>query len=341
LGASSSHTSKRSLRRAAPPLDERRFHGWISLRIRNTVGPLPIGDDVAALPIGRGRVALLTSDALVEGYHFLRGSPPHAIGAASASVNLSDIAAKGGQPVAFLLDVLVPPGTPEAWARAVVEGAERQLARFGAHIVGGDTKPSPRATIVGTLVGFASVSRLPPRSGASPGDRLVTTGRVGGGGLAYLRWRRRPSSSTARAGLLRIRPRVREGEVLARWAHAMMDTSDGIADSARLLAEASGLRIVVEEDRLPIAAGLRHAAASRTALRAHLFRGGDYELLATLPSAAVAPARAALRRLGCPLTEIGRVERGRGAWLDNAAGTDPMPEGTWRPFQKGPPGRGA
>ena len=112
----------------------------------------------------------------------------------------------------------------------------------------------------------------------------------------------------------------------------MLDTSDGIADSARLLAEASGKRVVVDEDRLPIAAGLRRAAASRTALRAHVFRGGDYELLATLPAASVAPARAALRRLGCPLTEIGRVERGRGAWLDSASGRAPMPEGTWRPF---------
>ena len=214
------------------------------------------------------------------------------------------------------------------------------MARFGAHIVGGDTKPSPHPTVVGTLVGFAAASRLPPRSGARAGDRLVTTGSVGGGGLAYLRWRRRPSSPSARAGLLRIRPRIREGVALARWAHAMLDTSDGIADSARLLAEASGKRVVVDEDRLPIAAGLRRAAASRTALRAHVFRGGDYELLATLPAASVAPARAALRRLGCPLTEIGRVERGRGAWLDSASGRAPMPEGTWRPFRKSRPSRG-
>ena len=269
----------------------------------------------------------------MEGYHFLPEAPPRAVGAAAASVNLSDIAAKGGRPVAFLLDLLLTPGTPEAWARAVTDGAESQLARFGAHLVGGDTKPAPRLGLVGTLVGLAPRGRLAPRTGARPGDRVVTTGTVGRGGLAYLSWQLHPTSAAARAGLLRIRPRVREGALLARWAHAMMDTSDGIADSARLLAEASRVRVVLEEALLPIEAGLRRKARSPVALRRWAFLGGDYELLACLPAGDVAPARAALRRVGCRLTEIGRIERGAGAWLEVPHGHVEMPEGTWRPFR--------
>jgi thiamine-monophosphate kinase len=297
------------------------------------VGPLPLGDDTAAVPVGAGRVALLTSDALVEGYHFLADAPPRLVGAASASVNLSDIAAKGGRPVAFLLDLLVPPGTPEAWAQGVVEGAEAQLARFGAHIVGGDTKPAAHRSVVGTLVGFAASDRLAPRTGARVGDSIVTTGPVGRGGLSYLTWRRHPRSASARNGLLKIDPRVREGAALSRWANAMLDTSDGLADSARLLAEASGVQLVVDEDLLPIEPGLERGTVARPALRRRMFLGGDYELLAALPAGAFPAARSALQRLGCPLTVIGHVERGQGAWLETSRGRIPFPDGTWRPFR--------
>jgi len=299
------------------------------------VGPLPVGDDTAAMPIGRDRVALLTSDALVEGYHFLAGTSPRAVGAAAASVSLSDVAAKGGRPVAFLLDLLVPPGTPESWARSVVEGAEAQLSGFGAHVVGGDTKPSSRTAVVGTLVGIGDPARLAPRTGARPGDRIVTTGTVGRGGLAYLQWLRRPSSPRARAGLLRIRPRVHEGRRLARWAHSMIDTSDGLADSTRILAAASGVRLVIEETRLPIDPALRRAVGSPISRRGRAFLGGDYELLATVDPGAVPVATAALRRLGCRLSEIGWVEAGRGAWLDSDGRRTAMPEGGWRPFDRG------
>ena len=292
-----------------------------------------MGDDTAALPIGLDRVVLLTSDALVEGYHFLPKSPPRAIGAAAAAVSLSDIAAKGGRPVAFLLDLLLPPGTPETWARSVVDGAEAELARYGAHLVGGDTKPSPRRTVVGMLVGTGCRDRLAPRTGARPGDVIVTTGTVGRGGSALRAWNRARNSRRAGARLLRVRPRVREGPRLARWAHAMLDTSDGLADSARLLASASRVRVVIEAERLPIDPGLdRTVRAPRDRLR-HAFLGGDYELLASLPPSQVRPARVALRRLGCPLTEIGRVERGSGAWLEESGRRRRMPEGGWRPFR--------
>jgi thiamine-monophosphate kinase len=220
-----------------------------------------------------------------------------------------------------------------------VDGAESQLARFGAHVVGGDTKPSPRTAVIGTLVGTASRTRLPPRSGARPGDRLVTTGTVGRGGLAFLRWIREPSSHAAQRGLLRIRPRVEEGPRLARRARAMLDTSDGLADSARILAAASGVRIVLDADLLPLDPGLRRTTEDPAVRREHAFLGGDYELLAALPPAAVGGARASLASVGCRLTDIGRVEAGRGAWLEIGGERTPMPEGGWRPFRRGGRGR--
>jgi thiamine-monophosphate kinase len=310
-------------RAPALALQERAFHRWLRTHLpAGRSGALPLGDDAAAVAVGRPGFVLLSSDALIEGVHFRRESPPRLVGEAAAAVNLSDIAAKGGRPTAVLIDLLVPPGTPEAWARSVLAGAERMAARFGCHVVGGDTKPCPTRTVVGVSVGWADRAHLPTRAGARAGDVVVTTGVVGAGGAG-------------RAGAtdsLQICPRIQEGHVLGRVAHAMTDTSDGIADATHLLAEASHQRIVLVAETLPLDPRLRDPRRSFPARLRTAFYGGDYELLATVAPGQVARTRAALRRLRCPLTVIGRVESGTGAWLERAGRRRPLPVAGWRPF---------
>ncbi len=320
--------------RARPSISERRFHGWLARSFG--VSPrsvLPLGDDTSATPLGGGRVALLTTDALSEGTHFLRASPPDAIGRATAAASLSDIAAKGGRPIALLLDLLLPPGTPEGWARAVVRGAAGEAEAHGAALVGGDTKPSAHRAVVGTILGIGRADRLSPRSGARPGDLLVVTGEVGRGGWAARRVRAgaRPSAGDLRA-MLEITPRSSEGPRLARWAHAMLDSSDGLAESARLLAAASHVEVTVDVARLPLPLSVRRITSETERLAAALY-GGDYELVAALPRTRLAPARRSLRSLGCPLTVVGQVGRGHGAWLRTEGRRVPMPPGGWQPFE--------
>ncbi|MCI4328740.1 MAG: thiamine-phosphate kinase, partial [Thermoplasmata archaeon] len=221
---------------------------------------------------------------------------------------------------------LLPPDTPERWARAVAMGAEERLAEFGAHVVGGDTKPSGTRSVVGSLMGFGHANRLCPRSGARPGDWVVTTGVVGAGGVAMAGIR--GNQSPARAALVRlldVEPRVREGAALARHAHAMLDTSDGLAEAARLLADASGVGVVIDPDRLPLHPALARRTGSRQSKLGHAFFGGDYELLGTIPAQRVRRLQRTLGRLGCPLTVVGRVEAGHGAWLESGPDRRPMP----------------
>jgi thiamine-monophosphate kinase len=175
-------------RSGAGPVHERAFHEWLARTLpAGRSGLLPLGDDAAALRPPPGRVAVVSTDTLVEGTHFLPGSPPERIGAASAGVSLSDLAAKGARPDAILLALVLPVGTHRSWAEAVVRGAERFGARFDAHVVGGDTKPGPVRTVVSTVVGWGDPAHLAPRSGARPGDLLVTTGEVGRGGSGFCR----------------------------------------------------------------------------------------------------------------------------------------------------------
>jgi thiamine-monophosphate kinase len=328
----------RRARTVAHAVRERAFHEWLARNLpAGRAGLLPIGDDAAALRPPSKHVAVISTDTLVEGSHFLRRSPPERIGRAAAGVSLSDVAAKGATPDAILLALVLPVGTDRAWAQSVLRGAERLGAEFGAHVVGGDTKPGPVRAVVTTVLGWGDPAHLAPRTGARPGDVLAVTGEVGRGGLAAARLAR-PGAQSRRAlvDMLDVRPRVREGIALAPFAHALIDTSDGIADSAHLVSRASGARLVIEEPRLPLVRGARTVARGSRALRALAFFGGDYELLAAIPRAEWPRAEKAVRAVGGRLTRVGRVERGRGAWLQTADGRIPMPVAGWQPFGRAP-----
>jgi len=317
-------------------IEERRFHAWLARELpAGHGGLLPLGDDAAAIRPPVGTVAVLSIDSLVEGTHFHASSPPDRVGAAAAAVSLSDLAAKGAEPTALLLAIVIPPGTPQRWAEEVTRGAERMARRFGMALVGGDTKPGPVRTVVSSVVGWAREGALAPRSAARPGDLLATTGTVGRGGVAAARLLglRRPHRR-ALVEMLDVRPRVAEGAALRRWAHAMLDTSDGLAEAARLLAEASQVRVEVDWDRLPLAIPLRDPALPVAERRRRAFYGGDYELLLALPPRSFPAAQAAVRRAGGRLSSIGRVARGRGAWLTIGRRTRPMPPAGWRPFAR-------
>jgi thiamine-monophosphate kinase len=235
---------------------------------------------------------VVTQDALVEDVHFrLDWLSWRDLGFRAAAVNISDLAASGARPEGLLVSLAAPPDTQLEDVLELYEG----LAEAGVPVVGGDTTSSSALVLSVTALGRAE--RVPGRAGAVPGDALVVTGPLGGAGAAFRR------QSYVRPPL-----RVEEGLELARTAHALLDLSDGLAVDAAHIARRSGVRCVVELERVPLAPG---------ATVDDLGFGEDFELLAAVPDAA-------------GFTTVGRVEEGDGVAL--LLRGEPVQLGGWEHF---------
>lgn len=293
-------------------------------------GAIGIGDDCAVLPWRRSSRLLVTTDLLVEDVHFLRSRiSARDLGYKSLAVNLSDIAAMGGRPLAAFLSLGLPSGSELGWIDAFFAGL-RSLSRSArVPLLGGDTTGTSGPLVVNLAVlGRAHPSRIKLRSGARPGDVVCVTGKLGdsGGGLRVLLEQR--SLGQDEACLVRRhhrpRPHLAEGEWLGRRAAvtAMMDVSDGIASDLRRIMERSVCGAEVDLARLPTSAALRRAAVRHGWDLAEIAAAGgeDYCLLAAVREREFGRIASAFRRaFGRPLAPLGRITARAGdlRWLRN------------------------
>jgi thiamine-monophosphate kinase len=244
---------------------------------------------------------VVTQDALVEGVHFrLDWTSWRDLGYKAAAVNLSDLAASGAQPEGLVVSLGLPRETEVDDVLELYEG----LNEPGVPVVGGDTTAADRVYLSVTALGRSE--RVPGRAGARPGDLVVVTGPLGGSAAGFAALRDGRESPHIRTHL---RPplRLEEGRRLAHVAHAMLDVSDGLATDAGHIAERSACRVVIELERVPLAAGLDE-----------LSFGEDYELLAATPD----PLEFAV---------IGRCEAGTGVLLTLEG--KPIELGGWEHFR--------
>jgi thiamine-monophosphate kinase len=239
-----------------------------------------------------GEALVLTHDMMVEGVHFLREQDPADIAWKLVATNMSDLAAKGAEPVGVLLGYTL--GRDDG---RFLAGLEEALAHFDAPLLGGDTVSGSGAQTLGlTAIGRATHRPVPSRSGAKLGDLLYITGSVGGAmlGLEALR-----SGSGDSLAYRRPQALLAEGQALAPHVTAMMDVSDGLLLDAARLARASRVTLAIDSAAVPIATPEERRGEA-------LRWGDDYQLLFTAPPGATLPVAA---------TAIGRAEAWRGAPL--------------------------
>ena len=287
---------------------------WI--RARSPAGgrvSLGIGDDCSGLRLTPGAEALVTTDMLMDGRHFRLGeATAEEVGFKALAVNLSDIAAMAGVPVAAFVAVALPRAGAGAIARGLHSGMAGLAAEFGVGLAGGDTNAWDGPLVVTiTLIGETTPRGAVRRSGARAGDAILVTGPLGG--------------SLFRGRHLRPRPRVAEALALAERAdlHAMIDLSDGLAsDLGHILAESGNLGARIEEGAIPIHDDARLASRSdgRPALDHALADGEDFELCFALDPLD-ADRLLADPPAGLTLARIGTIEAAPGLRIRRQGGT--------------------
>lgn len=289
----------------------------------NTQVVTGIGDDVAVLAVAANSVLLATCDAQVEGTHFrLNRSQPFDIGWKALAVNLSDIAAMGGQPRFALISLLVPTTTDISLLEGIYAGLQAAAQSFDTAIVGGNVARNEERLIIDvTVLGTAAPNRILHRSGAQPGDAIFVTGTLGesAAGLLVqedvsLAQRLTPEvASKALAAQQLPQPQVAAGLWLAEnGATAALDVSDGLAADLAHLCTASGVGATLTAELLPISAiTVAVAMASgRTATNLALYGGEDYVLLFTVPATlATTLAERARAEVGASITQIGYIHQ--------------------------------
>ena len=269
---------------------------------------------------------VLTHDPIAEGVPFLPDDPPASVGWKLVAVNLSDLAAKGAEPLAALLSLTIGDGD---WDDAFLGGIEAACESYGLKLVGGDTIALPRGAprVLGlTAIGKAG-ERTPSRAGGKPGDALWIAGTLGDGaaGLQVLLADRKA------AGVLvdhyrRPIPLLAIGRAMAREASAMMDISDGLLIDLGRLCEASGCGAEIDLDALPLSRAF--VAERGTDRRARLFAatgGDDYALLAAMPDG-FDPNVSLCLPAGTNIARIGRLTDAMGLSLRDAGGEVALPE---------------
>jgi thiamine-monophosphate kinase len=271
-----------------------------------------IGDDAAVLRSAPGKVFLVTTDLLLEGVHFrLEFTDPYRLGRKALAVNLSDLAACGGTPTAFLVSLATSPEAEVAAVQALYKGMMEQAHTYGVSLIGGDTSKGKEWMISITLIGEAEEAKIAYRSGAKKGDLIFVTGTLGDSALGL-----KMLKTGVREGYLIERhldpiPRVKEGGAIARQglATAMIDISDGLIADLGHIVEASGVGAQVYLPQLPLSSEYReqvHQYYKNLYLLA-LAGGEDYELLFTAPAGQQEAIKRLAADLGTPMTQIGEI----------------------------------
>jgi thiamine-monophosphate kinase len=282
-------------------------------------GAFGLTDDAALYRQRPGDDLLFKADMIVAGVHFLADDPPGSIAKKALRVNLSDIAAKGGEPFGYLLSLALPADWTEDWIGEFAKGLAADQKEYGVTLLGGDTSlASGGVTVAVTAVGRIPRGEMVLRSGAKPGDAIFVSGTIGDAALG-LRVRRGelPGGGKGAKHLLdrhlRPQPRVALAPVLRRHASASIDVSDGLVGDLGHICDTSGVSAELEAARVPLSRAARAVLAAQPDLLPAILNGGeDYEIVATVSEREAGAFAADAKAAGVPVARIGRIVAGKG-----------------------------
>ena len=291
---------------------------------------LGIGDDCALLDVPFGEQLAISTDTLVAGVHFADPCDPFLLGQRSLAVAASDLAAMGATPLAFTL-ALTLPAVEADWLQAFARGLNLMAQGCGLRLIGGDTTRGPLCLTL-TVFGRVPRGQALTRSAARPGDLLCVGGELGNaaGALPLVLGQRSATPAIAEPLLAHYwspQPQLALGQALRGKASSALDISDGLLADCGHIALASKVRLLIENDRIPVSLALQEFLGDADAQQAALSGGDDYVLAFTLAAVELPTLLAD----GWPIHVIGRVVEGQGVGLLDVDGRDITP--TTRGYQ--------
>jgi thiamine-monophosphate kinase len=273
------------------------------------------GDDCAVLDFGLPeKLFLFKTDAVVEGVHFTKETPPEKIGRKALARCLSDIAAMAGTPTAALVTIGLPEKFKPEFVGKIYDGLNALAEKSGVAIAGGETTTNPGGIFISiALLGTVSRGKQILRSGAKAGDAIFVTGELGGS-LAEKH--------------LEFDPRLEEARWLAEHfsVHAMIDLSDGLAGDLRHILKAGGVGAELLKSAVPVSRAAKVGSAvpaRKPAFAAALTDGEDFELLFTVASGDAVKLLDAWKRKfpKLKLSCIGKIVSGGGILIRDKGGS--------------------
>lgn len=285
-------------------------------------GALGLRDDAAVLRPPEGHEIVVSCDAINEGVHFLKDDPADSIGHKALAVTLSDLAAKGARPYAYLLSLSLPRDIATDWIEDLAAGLGALQDRAAVALVGGDTTASlGGVSLVVTGLGLVPQGHAVLRLGAKPGDRLYVSGTIGD---AYLGLRLLRDATLAQTWGLseddvaflveryrRPSPRFDLALLVRNFAQASIDVSDGLVSDIEKLCHCCHVQTTLMVERVPFSQAARKALAREPGLLPALITAGDdYELVVAIPERSAAGFEAELGSKQLRITAIGEVTAG-------------------------------
>jgi len=286
-------------------------------------GAFDLGDDAAVLK-ALGDDIVVTTDAIVEGVHFMAGDPPDTVGRKALRVNLSDLAAKGATPAGFVLTLALREAD-DAWLTLFARGLGSDAGLFGCPLLGGDTVSTPGPLMI-SIAAFGRVpaDKMVHRNGAKPGDRVVVTGTIGDaalgldilkGGAVAAALADDAAATATLVGRYRVpQPRNALAQAVRDHASAAMDVSDGLAGDLAKLCAASGVSAAIDAPGIPLsAAAARLLSQGAIGIETMVSGGDDYEILCTMSENRFEAFARAAGLAEVAVTSIGTVIAGASA----------------------------
>jgi thiamine-monophosphate kinase len=277
--------------------------------------PIPFWDDASAVSMGDGRSIVINTDMLVWETDIPIGMTPFQAARKSVIMNVSDLGAKGVQPIIFMPNIGIPWNYDVEKVEEMARGFETGAREYGAYVVGGDTNEACDVIISGLALGIAEENHIMKRDGgALPGHHLAVTGNFGLTSIGFMHLLKNVEiKSEVKKEVLEAvympKARVREGVALAetRVVTSCMDSSDGLSLSLYDLRKSIGYGFIIENPPVHQNTDLFAKRLGLDPLSLAFAGGEEYELIFTYPPEKTQVVQKALQRVGCDLIEIGVV----------------------------------